>query len=39
MIDQGEQLHCVLIQKNWMEFDTVQDFKKIGGQVDDKEKL
>ena len=28
MIDSGEKLHCVLIQKNWAEFDTVQDFKR-----------
>lgn len=28
LIDQGEQLNCVLIKKNWAEFDTVQDFKK-----------
>lgn len=34
MIDNGEKLHCVLIQKNWMEFDTVQDFKRIGGIVE-----
>lgn len=29
MIDQGETLHCTLIQKNWMEFDTVQDYERI----------
>lgn len=34
MIGKGEQLHCVLIQKNWMEFDTVQDFKRIGGEIE-----
>lgn len=29
MIDKGEMIHCVLIKKNWMEFDTAQDFKNI----------
>lgn len=29
MIDRGENLHCVLIKKNWMEFDTVQDLKRL----------
>ncbi len=33
MIDKGEKIYCVLIQKNWMEFDTVQDFKRIGGEI------
>ncbi|MFW9875367.1 MAG: sugar phosphate nucleotidyltransferase [Candidatus Thorarchaeota archaeon] len=33
MIDKGEKLHCVLIKKNWAEFDTVQDFKRIGGEI------
>ena len=33
MIDKGEKLFCVLIKKNWAEFDTVQDFKRIGGEV------
>ena len=28
LIDQGEKVNCVLIQKNWMEFDTVQDFER-----------
>jgi len=32
MIDKGEELYCVLIQKNWKEFDTVQDFLKVGGE-------
>ena len=32
MIDKGEKLYCVLIQKNWKEFDTVQDFLKVGGE-------
>jgi L-glutamine-phosphate cytidylyltransferase len=33
MIDKGEKIYCVLIKKNWMEFDTVQDFKRIGGEI------
>ncbi len=33
MIDKGEKLYCVLIKKNWAEFDTVQDFKRIGGEI------
>ena len=33
MIDQGENLYCVLIKKNWAEFDTVQDFKRLGGEI------
>ncbi|MBC8500888.1 MAG: phosphocholine cytidylyltransferase family protein [Nanoarchaeota archaeon] len=33
MIDKGEEIHSVLIQKGWKEFDTVQDFKKIGGEI------
>ena len=33
MIDKGERLYCVLIKKNWMEFDTVQDLKRIGGNM------
>ena len=33
MIDRGEKLYCVLIQKNWKEFDTVQDFLKVGGEM------
>jgi len=32
MIDEGEELYCVLIQKNWKEFDTVQDFIRVGGE-------
>ena len=32
LINQGEDLYCVLIQKNWKEFDTVQDFLKVGGE-------
>lgn len=33
MIDKGEKLHCVLIQKNWVELDTVQDFKMLVGKI------
>jgi len=33
MIDKGEKLYCVLIQKNWKEFDTVQDFLRVGGEL------
>ena len=33
MIDNEEKLYCVLIKKNWAEFDTVQDFKRIGGEI------
>ena len=33
MIDKGEKLYCVLIKKNWAEFDTVQDFKRIGVEI------
>jgi len=29
MIDQGEKIYCVLIRKNWAEFDTVQDYKRL----------
>ena len=29
MVDKGENIHCVLIKKNWFEFDTVQDYKRI----------
>jgi|TARA_B100002003_G_C14027081_1_gene495168 choline kinase len=31
MIDKGEELYCTLIQKNWKEFDTVQDILNAGG--------
>ncbi|MFH1770963.1 MAG: phosphocholine cytidylyltransferase family protein [archaeon] len=34
MIDKGEKLYCVPIQQGWYEFDTVQDFKKIGGIIE-----
>ena len=33
MIDTEVKIYCALIQQNWMEFDTVQDFKKIGGEI------
>tara|TARA_Y100000310_G_scaffold345796_1_gene470068 strand:+ start:4107 stop:4901 length:795 start_codon:yes stop_codon:yes gene_type:complete len=33
MIDKGEKLYCVLIKKNWAEFDTVQDFERAGGEI------
>ena len=33
MIDKGEEIYSVLIKKNWAEFDTVQDFKRIGGEI------
>jgi len=33
MIDKGGKLYCVLIKKNWAEFDTVQDFKRLGGEI------
>jgi len=33
MINQDEKLYCVLIQKNWKEFDTVQDFLRVGGEI------
>lgn len=33
MIDKRENLHCVLIKKNWAEFDTIQDFKRVGGEI------
>ena len=31
MIDKGEWIYAVLIQKNWKEFDTVQDYLKHSG--------
>ncbi len=33
MIDNGEKLYCVLIKKNWAEFDTVQDLKRVGDEI------
>ena len=29
MTERGESIHCVLIKKNWKEFDTVEDYKRI----------
>lgn len=29
MIDKGEELYCVLIQKHWYEMDTLQDLEKV----------
>jgi len=37
MIDKGEKLYCVLIKKNWAEFDTVQDFERISREIEQKE--
>lgn len=36
MIDMGEKIDCVTIQKKWKEFDTVQDFKRAGGEIKSK---
>lgn len=33
MIDQEEKLYCALIEKNWMEFDTIQDFERVKKEV------
>ena len=33
MIDQKEKIKAVIIQKNWAEFDTVQDYEKISKKV------
>jgi len=33
MIDKGVKVHSVLIENNWMEFDTMQDFKRAGGKA------
>ncbi len=33
MIDQGEEIHAVVVSKGWKEFDTVQDFQNIGGEI------
>lgn len=32
MIDKEEEIYAVLIQKNWKEFDTVQDYLRISGE-------
>ena len=34
MIDKGEKLYCVLIKKNWVEFDTVQDFERVSREIE-----
>ncbi len=31
LIDENEEIHCTIIQGNWKEFDTVQDFDKANG--------
>lgn len=33
MVDKGEDIYCAFIQKGWKEFDTVQDFLRIGGEM------
>ena len=33
MIDKGEKIYCAPIKKNWAEFDTIQDYKRIGGEI------
>lgn len=33
MIDKGEHIYAVLIQKNWKEFDTVQDYLRVNKEV------
>ena len=33
MIDKKEEIYAVLIQKNWKEFDTIQDFLRVGGEL------
>ncbi len=33
MIDKGEKIYCVLIKNDWAEFDTIQDYKRIGGKI------
>ena len=33
LIDQGEEIHSVIINSGWREFDTVQDFMRIGGEI------
>ena len=35
LVNRGEKVHCTLIQKGWKEFDTVQDFLRVGGQLPD----
>lgn len=38
MIDKKEEIYAVLIQKNWKEFDTVQDYERANFGMIDKEK-
>ena len=33
MIDNGEEIYCIPIKRNWAEFDTVQDIKKFDGRI------
>ena len=33
LVNHGQKIHCTLIQKGWKEFDTVQDFLRVGGQL------
>ena len=33
LTNRGEKIHCTVIQKGWKEFDTVQDFLRVGGQL------
>ncbi len=33
MLDKGEKIHCTVIERGWKEFDTVQDFKMVGGDI------
>ena len=33
MVDKGEKIYCAFIEKGWKEFDTVQDFLRIGGEM------
>ncbi|MBN1157016.1 phosphocholine cytidylyltransferase family protein [Candidatus Woesearchaeota archaeon] len=39
MVDKKEEIYAVRIQKGWMEFDTVQDFKRIGGEIQEGRKI
>lgn len=38
MIDKKEEIYAVLIQKNWKEFDTVQDYERINQEIKNAEK-
>ena len=33
MIHRGEEIYCILVKNNWREFDTMQDFLLIGGEI------